>query len=50
MLFIGQRQRLKSISESRRKTKEKIEIGHSLRQGPRLRLISWAEAKEKEEA
>ena len=40
MLFRGQRQRLPPRSESRRRTKEKREIWHRLRQGPRLRLIS----------
>ena len=38
MLFRGQR--LPSRSESRRRTKEKREIGHRLKQGPRLRLRS----------
>ena len=50
MLFIGQRQSLLPRSESMQRPKEKREIGHRLRQGPRLRLIAWAEAKKKVEA
>ena len=40
MILRGQLQRLPSRSDSRRRPKEKREIGHRLRKGPRLRLRS----------
>ena len=40
MLFRGQQQRLLSRSEPRRRPRDQREKGHSLRQGPRLRLKS----------
>ena len=48
MMFKGQR--LPPRLDSRRSLEEKIDMGHSLKQVPRLRLRSWAEAKVKEEA
>ena len=49
MLFRYQRQRLSPRSESSRRPKKKREIGNMLRQGQRLRLISWDNAKPKKD-
>ena len=49
MLFRDQRQRMSPRSESRRRPKKKRDIRHMLRQGQRLRLISWDEAKPKKD-
>ena len=40
MLFRGQQKRLPSRSEPRRRPREQIERGNSMRKGPRLRLKS----------